>query len=244
MNFKRILMRIFFLLALLGLASITSPTSRAERPPAVSIIVDTDFETDVDDVAALALLHSYADTGQAEILGVTVSGLHALSGKAIDAVNTYYGRPDLPIGVRTGNGVLRQSHYTQMLIDEFPSDLQPATAPSAVTLLRRLLAAQSDRSTVIVTLGYSTNMAELLRTMPDGISSLPGDRLVAQKVSRLVCMGGDYPSQTKTGGWGNFLPDPESIRHVNEHWPTPIVFTGGGAFSRSVPTGGAFVPSV
>src|SRR5690606_22601771 len=37
--------------------------------------------------------------------------------------------------------------------------------------------------------------------------------------------------------WGNFKPDPEAVRYVASHWPTKIIFTGGGAFADLMKTG-------
>jgi hypothetical protein len=65
-----------------------------------NIIYDTDFGPDIDDVAALAMLHTLADNGEANILAAMVSSSHYWSPGGIDAVNTYYGRPDIPIGGR------------------------------------------------------------------------------------------------------------------------------------------------
>jgi len=42
----------------------------------VKIIFDTDMESDVDDVAALAMLHGLADKGEAEILATISSSLN------------------------------------------------------------------------------------------------------------------------------------------------------------------------
>ena len=215
-------------------------TSRQEGQP-VRLIVDTDFESDVDDVAALALLHALADKGKVEILGIGVAGINTESAPAIDAVNSYFGRPDLPIGIRRESGVQKGSSYTRMLIEEFPSEFDPATAPSAVSLYRQILAEASDGSVVIVSLGYPTNLAELLDAPPDRHSPLLGKELIRAKVSRYICMGGRYPEQQDGGNWGNFLPDPKSAIAVNENWPGPLLFTGGGEFSESVPVGRAFV---
>ncbi|HRT97049.1 MAG TPA: Tm-1-like ATP-binding domain-containing protein, partial [Planctomycetota bacterium] len=65
----------------------------------VKIIFDTDMDSDCDDAAALALLHALADNGEAEILATMCSATHPFSAPCTDAINTYYGRPNLPIGV-------------------------------------------------------------------------------------------------------------------------------------------------
>lgn len=218
-----------------------SPTAATADKDPVRIIIDTDFETDVDDVAALALAHAFADSGKAEILGVAVAGTHELSGPAIASVNTYYGRPNIPVGVRRSGGVHRQSSYTRLLVDGFPAPFDAQAALDSVSLYRRLLAAQEDSSVVVVSLGYLTNLSDLLDSKADQYSELSGAELVAKKVRRYVCMGGTYPEQLETGAWGNFLPDGPAVVRVNRDWPTPIVFTGGGPFSRSVPTGRAFL---
>src|SRR5690606_16087387 len=68
----------------------------AETP---KILFDTDITGDVDDVLALAMCHTLADRGACELIGVTVSKNHPLTASFVDAQNTFYGRPNLPIGV-------------------------------------------------------------------------------------------------------------------------------------------------
>ncbi len=70
---------------------------------AVPIIFDTDIGTDVDDAGALAILHILADRGEAEVLAAMSANQNRWCAPAIDVVNTYYGRKDMPIGCsRTG----------------------------------------------------------------------------------------------------------------------------------------------
>ena len=65
------------------------------------VILDTDMDSDVDDVSALGELHAMADRGEVEILGVMISGHNEWSAPCTDAIDTFYGRPDLPIGAST-----------------------------------------------------------------------------------------------------------------------------------------------
>ena len=71
----------------------------AIREP-VKLILDTDMSGDCDDAGALALLHALADRGECEILAVVTNrrDLTDASAAAVDAINTYYGRGDIPIG--------------------------------------------------------------------------------------------------------------------------------------------------
>lgn len=204
----------------------------------VKIIFDTDMESDVDDVGALAMLHGLADNGEAEILGTMVCSLNPWSVPTVDALNTYFKRPDIPIGAVKTLGVYRNSKYAKIISEEYPQDIGLGEeAPDATTLYREILASQPDQSVVIVTVGYLTNLSYLLKSDPDKFSPLDGVDLVRQKVKHLVCMGGRYPYQQDPAKWGNFKPDPGAIQHVAHDWPTLITFTGGGDFANLIQTG-------
>jgi hypothetical protein len=228
------------LLALCALLVSCVPSGRrlsAQAP--VRIIIDTDLAEDVDDAGALAVLHALADRGEAEILGVMLSSRNEWVGPCADAIDTWYGRPDLPIGYQRGhqygyrNAVDSEretpSKYAEAVAREFPHDLERSSdAPDATVLYRRLLAAQPDRSVTIVTVGFLTNLRNLLDSRPDGHSTLGGEALVKQKVRQWVCMGGIFPGGTFPNGGGeyNLMWDTAaSVRAVND-WPTPVVFSG------------------
>lgn len=207
----------------------------------VKIIFDTDMDSDVDDVGALAMLHGFANLGNAEILAVMVSSLNPWSPGAVDVINTWYGRPNIPIGAVQRFGVYHKSKYARSLCEEFKHNSQlDRNTPEAVMLYRKVLASQQDTSVVVVTVGDLTNLSNLLKSGPDQFSRLNGTELVRKKVKHLVCMGGRYPADVDPNPWGNFKPDPRSTLHVVAAWPTRIYFTGGGAFADSVQTGKIF----
>lgn len=218
-------MTLRFFLTLIGIFLLT--TNLFSQP--VKIIYDTDMESDVDDVGATAILHVLADQGEAEILATMVSSINPWSAPCLDAINTFYGRPDVPIGVPKGEGVNRASVYAQSVAENYPhSVISPDSLPDAVRLYRQILADQPDNSVIIVTVGYLTNLSRLLHTPPDDISPLDGTELVRQKVKKYVCMGGRFPKNTNTDVHGNWKPDPAAAVDVAEHWPTSILFSGGG----------------
>ncbi len=196
---------------------------RADAVDPVALILDTDIENDVDDVGAVALLHALADLGEAKILAMGVSVKHPWSAPCLDVLNTYYGRPDIPIGVVKGAGVDTGSKYAKTIAAEFPHDLRSADdAPDAVALYRRVLAAQADQSTVLVSIGFLTNIANLVESPADAVSDLSGFELVRKKVRLWVCMGGQFPQ----GREWNLFQDTTASRRALEKWPTPIVFSG------------------
>jgi inosine-uridine nucleoside N-ribohydrolase len=191
-----------------------------------ALIFDTDYAGDVDDVGALAILHTMSDAGEADILGVGISSGNHYALRAVDTVNTYYGRPDLPIGVTWAPAITIDSIYTLDLALDFPNDIE--AAPSAVDLYRQILAEQPDESVTIVTVGFLTNLAGLLASEPDEYSDLNGAELVEAKVGKLVTMGGHFPDSTEhpDDREYNFALDPEATYSVIPDWPTPIVFSG------------------
>ena len=198
----------------------------AENSKPVSIIYDTDIGTDVDDAGALAILHILADKGEANILAAISANQNLFSAPAIDVINTYYGRPDLPIGSsRTGPGPEQWYHK---IIPSYPHDLKSGNdAPEAVALYRMILATQPDNSVKIVVVGWLTNIADLLDSQPDNYSPLNGKELVAAKVKELVSMGGVWPNTQGQSDY-NFKMDRPAANKVIEKWPGEIMFTGLG----------------
>jgi hypothetical protein len=214
-------------------------TGNLQNTPPVRIIFDTDFHTDCDDAGALAVLHALADKGECEILAMMCSTLDPFSAPAVDVVNTYYGRPDIPIGIVKGAGVLRKSKYTRGIATEFPHDFKAGEdAPSAVDLYRDILEQQPDHSVVIVTVGYLTNIKNLLQ-LPAANGRASGVDLVRSKVSKWVCMGGNFignpPGDNLALGNVNFVMDSVSTYYAIRHWPGEIVFAGREVCS--VPSG-------
>ena len=203
----------------------------AQEAAPVKVLFDTDMDTDCDDAGALAMLHAFADRGEVEILATTVSSRYRWSAPTVDAINTYYGRPDLPIGVPKGDGATldRQYRYPEQVAKAFPHDLPSnEEAPSAVDVYRRVLAAAPDDSVVLVTVGYLTNVRDFLASEPDEHSPLSGIDLARRKVKRWVCMGGRYPHELDPGQWGNFKPDAAAAVWAARVWPGHVVFSGLG----------------
>lgn len=211
------------------------PASAAEGP--VKVVFDTDMASDVDDVGALAVLHALADLGEAEILAAGISSRNEHVGPCLDAINTWYGRPEIPIGGQRGiqvgypkdSGEGQESKYAEAVGKAFPHRLaRSSDAPDAAALYRRVLSAQPDGSVVIVSVGFLTNLKALLDSRPDPVSPLDGEALVKRKVRLWVCMGGKFPDGRFDDGSGEYnvkVDTAASIRAVHD-WPTPVVFSG------------------
>jgi inosine-uridine nucleoside N-ribohydrolase len=192
---------------------------------AVKIIFDSDMGPDYDDVGALTMLHAFADSGKAEILATMASNKYALVAPCLEVINTYYGRPNIPVGSPKTHGVNIgcSQHWTDSLVVRYPHSIDSTSqAQNAVSLYRKILAGQPDTSVVIVTVGFLTNLNDLLLSQSDSLSPLNGNDLVGKKVKRLVAMAGKFPE-----GWEfNVKEDSTSSKYVFDHWPTRIILSG------------------
>jgi hypothetical protein len=192
-------------------------------PPPCRVVFDTDIMGDVDDVGAVAVLHALADAGEAEILAMGVSSTHDWSPPCLSALNSYFGRPDIPIGVLKGAGWEKESRYVRQVAEEFPRRLESAAAaPDATELYRRVLAAQPDGSVVFVSVGMLTNLRNLLASPPDQLAPMTGRELVKRKVKLWVCMGGTFPQ----GREYNLFKDAAASAYAVSNWPGRAVFSG------------------
>src|ERR1700722_12044636 len=166
----------------------------------VRVIFDTDMGNDVDDALALGILHALESRGEAKLLAVTVTKDNPYAAVFVDVIDTFYGRGKIPIGMVKGGKTPDGSPMIRVPSERknpdgsfvYPRRLALGAAPDATVVLRQALAQEKDASVVIVQVGFSTNLARLLDSRADGISSLNGAQLVAQKVRLLVTMAGHF----------------------------------------------------
>jgi len=220
----------FHFASILGLGVALLLTFSADlRAEPVKVIFDTDMSGDTDDVVALCVLNAFADEGKCQILACLADAhdQNKAIAASISAINTYYGRPNIPIGTYQGPGIAPNgSAYTAVLRDKFPNSAKPDDQmPPALDVFRMALAAAPDHSVVVVSVGFLNNLRDLLQSKPDGISPLAGMDLVKQKVKKWVCMGGGYP---KSGYECNFEGHSggADAKYVVDNWPTPALFSG------------------
>ena len=221
-----------FAAALVLTAAITAPPR---------IIIDTDLRSDVDDAGTLALANALADNGECELIGVMASqtGPHIVG--AINAINTYYGRGDVPIGLSPVDDQRFADHYAPFIGDpeNFPSTQNNETAPDSTTLYRQLLHESPDNSVKIVVIGGQICARLLLESDADhegdGSINLTGRELIEQKVSGLYLMAGNFGNPEHAEH--NIMLDLEGAQLIAAEWPTPIVYSGF-EIGRPVMTGG------
>src|SRR5688572_12432396 len=195
----------------------------AKKP--IPVIFDTDMGPDYDDVGAIAMLHAFADNGEAQILATIASTKYEGVGPVLSVLNTYFERALLPIGVPRGEAsVLRDTqHWSDSIIAKYPHLIRSNDQTmDAVELYRKILAAQPDNSVTLITVGFLTNISNLLQSKADDYSPLSGIDLVNRKVNKLVSMAGRFPK----GKEFNVHIDANASRYVVANFKKPIILSG------------------
>ena len=174
----------------------------------VPIIFDTDMGSDCDDAGALALLHWYEGQGKAEIIAcIYSSGKVPYGAGIVDAINTYYARPDIPVGA--DHSLEFGDPKDKMTAEKLARDtaafhnniIHNHDAPEQTKLNRKLLAQSPDNSVTYLTVGHTRGLYELMHSPPDDISPLKGYDLVNRKVKRWVALGARR-AYNEDGGFG------------------------------------------
>ena len=201
----------------------------------VKVIFDTDIGNDVDDVLALSMFHALQSRGDCELLAVTITKPDELAGPFVDAMNTFYGRPGLPIGFTHARLKNDPSKFLGLAEEKddgklrYPHRLQRSSdAPAATVLLRKILSHEADQSVTLIQVGYFSNLAALLDTPGDDFSRLSGRDLVKAKVKLLSVMAGAFKTIDGNAHYleYNVTQDLPASRKLAASWPTPIVWSG------------------
>lgn len=189
------------------------------------LIIDTDFGAaagDIDDMGALTVAHSLMNRKECDLVAIVLSISNGYAIKAADAVNTNFGRRDIPIATIDRELVYLDSSFAYYIANNFSSDIIPEKTPKATRFYRELLAKVPDNSITIAIIGYPINIFNLFQSGPDELSDLNGIDLVKRKVKGFYIMGGEFP---KGKDVSNFRMAGDCVaKYVIENSPIPIVF--------------------
>ncbi len=231
---KKLFRTLTILFCALAPASGAKAASSVAAPPV--IIFDTDMGSDVDDAGALALLHRLADLGEVQLAGVIFSsGKNRFGVGVCDAINTWYGRGSLPLGQYQREDIGDPNNlYSRQIAtatNVYRHDVIDR-APDLVTVYRELLRAAREGSVTILTVGHPHGLVWLMR-------DTEGARLVTNKVSRWVAMGGtpEQPGRDWNlgeNGTGAYMDE------LLANWPTKAYFSPVG---ETVITGNRKLPA-
>ncbi len=183
----------------------------AQNTQAKKIIYETNMCLAVDDVGGLAMIHGLQNRGEAELLAVCLNEVHPDGAAAIDAINTWYGRGNIPVGVYRGAFPDPDNSAYLHDLTKFSHDLDDKSALSALEVYQKVLVKQPDNSVTIISVGFMNNLDVLLKNEPD---------LVASKVKELVIMGA-HNGDDHNLGLHNTV---KAAQNILENWPSPLVF--------------------
>jgi hypothetical protein len=198
----------------------------AAVPVPRTLILDTDFGGDVDDVAETRVLVWAHKLGLINLAAVCLCEIYSpQSAQAVDAFLTAEGMAPIPIGLPTSDiGTSQTSLYNPNMAANTRRLYTNNGLPDAVTLYRQLLASATTPVEILLT-GPVNNIADLLQSPADSISTLTGMELVRQKVSKIWNGCGVYPS----GSEYDFTTTPAARvagKYVMENCPVPLVIIG------------------
>lgn len=206
------------------------------------VIFDTDMGNDVDDALALAMLYGYASEGEADIAAILISKDSPYSAEFVGIMNCRYGF-EIPVGI-AGKGIVSivggspDGTYAPPVCDlknpdgsfKYPRNIMHgAKLMDSVKLARKVLAQSEDGSVVYISVGFSTNIAAILRSEPDDISPLSGRELMAKKIKYFSVMGGQYETSKnapKVNREFNVFADASSAKFFLENPPAPVFLSG------------------
>lgn len=214
---------------------VRSRASRANAEEVVDegvkkIIFDTDIGGDCDDAGALAIIHRAEERGLARLLALTVSTRDPWAPACADAINRYYGHT-VPIGLcetaPKGDPTMAEfeERYGRHIAETFPHGYFPKTdviPESAVRLMRKTLAENRGGKITMVVVGSCVNLAALLESGADDVSSLGGTELVNGQVDKVVLMGGCFADDGEVMSEYNIKTDIRGAKVVFEKCPVPI----------------------
>ncbi|HEX4851914.1 MAG TPA: nucleoside hydrolase [Puia sp.] len=194
----------------------------------IPIIFDTDIAPDYDDVGAIAILHAFADKGEVKILATISCNTFGTTGPTLSVLNTYFNRPGIPIGITRGDFPNKacSQQWAEAIVYKYPHHISSNDqAIDALPLYRKILSSADDSSITIVTVGFFTNLANLLESKPDSISPLNGMQMVSKKVKKLVSMAARVDKDSTGGYEFNVVTDAKASMKVFNDWPTPVIIS-------------------
>lgn len=185
-------------------------TTLANDKKPVQMILDSDFGSSTDDLFALMMLNHYMDDGLVDLKGIVVDREGEKNAALVDIFNTYYGHPEVPIGLEHNgvknprcfipyNGIcdLKDAQGTPL----FKRTVDTSRCPEGYKLYRQLLSQADDKSIVVVAIGFATTLAQLFESGADEYSPLSGVELFGKKVKSVYIQSGRFEAGDSLSGY-------------------------------------------
>lgn len=184
----------------------------------ISIIFDTDMDTDCDDAGAFAMLLEAHRSHKVQLLGVVADSISPYAAPCCEMMARFYG-VNLPVGTTFSYCYPQTTEDNERFADyirhsqtclsagrsynySFAKEINKKDSdyPSATSVYRKLLAGVEDNSVTVLCVGMLTAVACALASGPDDISPLHGVELFRKKVKHIITMG--IPRKVNDFNWG------------------------------------------
>ena len=193
-----------------------------------SVLLDTDWWTDVDDALAIRLLANLQDDGALVLEGVNLSAYDSTSVETISKFLEYSGLGEVPLSVdKLACDYPGHPRYRQVILSDTTVTARHHSiddCEDCVDYYRRILS-ETRGKVDIISIGFPNALARLLESGPDSYSKLDGRALILKKVNHLWMMGGQYPEGREHNFWRT-QRSRDASELVCTQWPTPITFLG------------------
>lgn len=187
--------------------------------------MDTDIGSDCDDAGAITVLHNLSKIGAAQIIGMTHCGSDIGGAITIQAINEWFERGDIPVGIYTKKTFLDEKRckiFTESIKENYLKKKTMPVFKDSVSVMRKAIA-ENDNVT-LVAIGMLNNIADLLKSESDDISDKNGVELVRESVKCLYVMGGNFEDLSYAEY--NIKTDVEAAQYVSKNFPMPIIYCG------------------
>ncbi len=212
-----------------------APDSPEPQPVAKTVILDTDIASSTDDVVTMVALYNLMDQGKVNLKAIMVDRMGDINPKFADLMNTYYGHPEIPIGmvhdgaenpkvwVDYGKMAEPETYTDEPVFKRTLSNAQIAELPDAAKLYRKILSQCPDSSVTIISIGFAANLARLLESEGDEYSPLTGVELVTKKVAAIHQQAGHFGEAAEPDY--NFTQDKDHAYVYMDKCPVPMYFS-------------------
>ena len=186
-----------------------------------SVIIDTDFASDADDILAIRLALCYQDMGMLDVKAIMLSTNYSKSPQAVSSLCHYDGYKNIPVGMNTNYkySVQVPTKYVDVLCRYGGY----ADFTDSTKLYRKILS-QSEDKISIVTLGFLQNIQCLMNSGPDEYSPLTGMELILQKVDTLYVLGGNLNGMPSFNFYWTGETVNNAAQFVNTYYPGNLVY--------------------
>lgn len=194
-----------------------------------NLIINTDMGCDADDVGAIALVNTFINLKETNVLAIThgTSNFHGIG--CTNVINKYYNN-EIDLGKYVGNEFLPKDGYAKAVTDKFL--YEESNYIESVKLIRQKLLKAKDKSITLVSIGQLNIFNALLNSKADDEIPLTGYELIQSKVKETVIMGGYFNKPPKPISFEgneytvefNIEMDIKASRNFIENAPSRLIF--------------------